>query len=68
MHFLVVLERAVVRHPRTTFVACHLANLDYDLDRLGRLFDRLPNLYADFSARYAETAVIPRAAARFFTR
>jgi predicted TIM-barrel fold metal-dependent hydrolase len=63
-----VLERAVGRHPRTTFVACHLANLDYDLDRLGRLFDRLPNLYADISARYAETAVIPRFAARFFTR
>ena len=27
-----VLERAVRGHPRTTFVACHLANLDYDLD------------------------------------
>ena len=63
-----VLERAVRRHPRTTFVACHLANLDYDLERLGPLLDRLPNLYADISARYAETAVIPRFAARFFTR
>jgi predicted TIM-barrel fold metal-dependent hydrolase len=63
-----VLERAVGRHPRTTFVACHLANLDYDLDRLGRLLDRLPNLYADISARYAETAVTPRATARFLTR
>jgi predicted TIM-barrel fold metal-dependent hydrolase len=62
------LERTVKRHPRTTFVACHLANLDYDLERLGRLLDRLPNLYADISARYAETAVIPRFAARFFTR
>jgi predicted TIM-barrel fold metal-dependent hydrolase len=63
-----VLERAVVRHPRTTFVACHLANLDYDLERLGQLLDRRPNLYADISARYAETAVIPRFAARFLTR
>jgi predicted TIM-barrel fold metal-dependent hydrolase len=65
---ITVLERAVSRHPRTTFVACHFANLDYDLDRLGRLFDRLPNLYADISARYAETAVTPRAAARFIAR
>jgi predicted TIM-barrel fold metal-dependent hydrolase len=63
-----VLERAVSAHPRTTFVACHLANLDYDLDRLGPLLDRRPNLYADISARYAETAVIPRFAARFITR
>ena len=62
------LESAVRRHPRTTFVACHLANLDYDLARLGQLLDRLPNLYADISARYAETAVAPRAAARFLTR
>jgi predicted TIM-barrel fold metal-dependent hydrolase len=63
-----VLERAVRAHPRTTFVSCHLANLDYDLARLGQILDRLPNLYADFSARYAETAVIPRFAARFFER
>jgi predicted TIM-barrel fold metal-dependent hydrolase len=65
---IAVLERAVSRHRRTTFVACHFANLDYDLDRLGRLFDGLPNLYADISARYAETAVTPRAAARFIAR
>jgi predicted TIM-barrel fold metal-dependent hydrolase len=63
-----VLERAVRRHPRTTFVACHLANLDYDLGRLGRLLDALPNLYADFAARYAETAVVPRSTARFFRK
>jgi predicted TIM-barrel fold metal-dependent hydrolase len=62
------LERTVRRHPRTTFVACHLANLDYDLARLGGLLDRLPNLWADISARFAETATIPRYAARFFTR
>lgn len=62
------LERTVHRHPRTTFVACHFANLDYDLARLGALLDRLPNLYADVSARYAETAVTPRAAAAFYAR
>jgi predicted TIM-barrel fold metal-dependent hydrolase len=63
-----VLERTVRRHPRTTFVACHFANLDYDLAHLGQLLDRLPNLYADISARYAETATIPRFAAQFIAR
>jgi predicted TIM-barrel fold metal-dependent hydrolase len=63
-----ILERAVRAHPRTTFVACHFANLDYDLGRLGQLLGRLPNLYADISARYAETAVTPRAAASFYAR
>ena len=63
-----ILERAVKRHPNTTFVACHFANCSYDLDKLGRLFDKYPNLYADISARYAETAAVPRAAARFYEK
>jgi predicted TIM-barrel fold metal-dependent hydrolase len=63
-----MLERTARAHPRTTFVACHFANLDYDLARLGEILDRVPNLYADVAARYAETAVIPRFAARFITR
>jgi predicted TIM-barrel fold metal-dependent hydrolase len=65
---IAMLERTVRRHARTTFVACHFANLDYDLAHLGQLFESLPNLYADISARYAETAVTPRFAAQFFQR
>jgi predicted TIM-barrel fold metal-dependent hydrolase len=61
-----ILERAVKRHPKTTFIACHLANSSYNLSILGVLFDRYPNLYADFAARYAEIAPIPRRVARFF--
>jgi predicted TIM-barrel fold metal-dependent hydrolase len=63
-----ILERAVKRHPNTTFVACHFANCSYDLDKLGKLFDKYPNLYADMSARFAETAAIPRATASFFDK
>jgi uncharacterized protein len=58
-------DRALKRHPRTVFIACHLLNLDYDLDRLGQLFDRNPNLYADISARFHETCTIPRTTAAF---
>lgn len=63
-----ILERAVARHPNTTFVACHFANCCYDLGRLGQLFDKHRNLYADISARYAETAAIPRSAKQFYER
>jgi uncharacterized protein len=63
-----VLEGAVKKHPGTTFIACHFANLSYDLERLGGLFDRYPNLYADNSARYSETAPIPRFVARFYEK
>ncbi len=63
-----ILERTAERHRKTTFVACHFANLDYNLARLGEAFDRNPNLYADISARYAETAPIPRFAAHFYEK
>lgn len=63
-----ILERTAKRHPHTTFIACHLANLDYDLTRMGELLDRCPNLHADISARYAETAATPRAAAQFYAK
>ena len=63
-----ILERTTARHRNTTFVACHFANLDYDLARLGEVLERNPNLYADISARYAETAPIPRFAAAFYEK
>ena len=54
------LERAVQQNPRTTFIACHLANCCSNLSMLGLLFDKYPNLYADIAARYGEIAPIPR--------
>lgn len=62
------LDKTAGRHPKTTFVACHLSNLDYDLTRLGAMFDRHPNLYADISARFAETATIPRFTRQFLMK
>lgn len=63
-----ILERTASRHRKTTFVACHFANLDYDLNHLGEVFERNPNIYADISARYAETAPIPRFASQFYAK
>jgi predicted TIM-barrel fold metal-dependent hydrolase len=62
------LERTLEKHRKTVFVACHLDNLDYDLTRLGQMFDRHPNLYADISARFGETAPIPRSVNRFLQK
>jgi predicted TIM-barrel fold metal-dependent hydrolase len=63
-----ILERTLTRHPGTTFIACHFANLCYDLGRLGQMLDRCPNLCVDNGARYAETAPIPRFAAEFYRK
>lgn len=54
------LENVVRENPKTTFIACHLANCEYDLEILGMLFRKFPNLYADIGARFGETAPIPR--------
>ncbi|MDT0678561.1 amidohydrolase family protein [Autumnicola musiva] len=65
---LTTLENAVNNNPETTFIACHFANTSYDLNLLGNLLDKSPNLYADISARYAETAPIPRHVKKFFEK
>lgn len=62
------LERAVKKHPRTMLIACHFANCCSDLNHLGAMFDKYPNLYADIGARFAEIGPIPRFMARFFER
>jgi len=62
------LENAVKNNPKTIFIACHLANLSHDLDRLGTMFDKYPNFYADISARYAESAPVPRYTRAFYEK
>ncbi len=62
------LERAVQNHPKTIFSACHLIQQDYNLTRLGEIFDRHPNLYADLSARVQEISTIPRFASEFIQK
>jgi len=62
------LENAVKNNPRVTFIACHLANCCSDLNKLGRLFDAYPNLYADIAARFGEISPVPRYTHDFFEK
>lgn len=62
------LERAVKKHSRTTFIACHLANCCSDLGRIGAMLDRYPNLHIDIGARFAELSPIPRTVSKFFEK
>lgn len=62
------LENAVRDNPKTLFIACHFANCGYDLSIVGRLLDKYSNLYLDISARYAETATIPRYMEKFYSQ
>jgi hypothetical protein len=62
------LERTLAKHRKTVYICCHLVNLDYDLTTLGQMLDRHPNMYADISARFAETAPIPRFTSQFLKK
>jgi uncharacterized protein len=61
-------ENAVKNNPKTTFIACHFLNCETDLSVLGKLFDELPNLFADIAARYSEIAPVPRYAKAFIEK
>lgn len=56
------------KHPNTIFINAHLGWLGHDLERLGALLDRLPNVYAEIGAITSELGRQPRSAQRFFKK
>jgi uncharacterized protein len=56
------------RHPKVTFINAHLGWLGGNLGELGRLMDRLPNMYTEVGAVLAELGRQPRAARAFFIK
>jgi uncharacterized protein len=55
------------KHPKTTFVALHMANWPENLDAVSDWLRKYPNVYVEFGAREAELGRQPRRAYRFFT-
>jgi predicted TIM-barrel fold metal-dependent hydrolase len=62
---LAMRDRALAKHPKTIFIACHLGNQGNDLGSLAKVLDKYPNLYVDISARDYEVGRTPRAAVKF---
>ena len=56
------------KHPRTKFIAAHLAWLGNDLGRLGRLLDEMPNVYTEIGAVLHELGRQPKAARAFLIK
>ena len=56
------------KHPRTTFIAAHLAWLGNDLTRLGKLLDELPNVNTEIGAVLHELGRQPHAARAFLIK
>lgn len=61
-------NRLFAKHPRTNFIAAHLAFHGNDLARLGKLFDSCPNVYVDIAAVLAELGRQPYSAHDFLIK
>ena len=55
------------KHPKTTFIALHVANWPENLDAVSDWLKQYPNMYVEFGARQAELGRQPRRAYKFFT-
>jgi predicted TIM-barrel fold metal-dependent hydrolase len=58
-------DRVIARHPKTTFVAAHMAESSEDLGHVATLLERHANLLVDISARTAELGRQPYTARAF---
>ncbi len=62
------LERVLERHRDVPFIGAHMLVLGNDLETLGAMLDRHPNLYVDTAAMAHELGRQPRAARAFFLK
>jgi uncharacterized protein len=65
---MAIRDRTLEKHPKTTFIACHISNQGNDLGNLSIAMDKYPNLYLDTSARDYEIGRTPRAFTKFFNK
>ncbi|HQQ96542.1 MAG TPA: amidohydrolase family protein [Cyclobacteriaceae bacterium] len=56
------------KHPNTKFINAHLGWFGNDLERLGKLFDEMPNVYTELGAVLAELGRQPRFARSFMIK
>jgi predicted TIM-barrel fold metal-dependent hydrolase len=61
-------DRLLARHPNTTWVLAHMGWHTQDLARLGRIFDRFPNVNAEIGAVLYDLGRQPRAARKFLEK
>jgi len=65
---LAMRDRVLAKHPKTTFIFCHLSNQGNDTASLAKVLDKYPNLYLDVAARDYELGREPKTGAKFLGR
>lgn len=56
------------KHPKTIFIQAHFGWMANDLERLGKLLDKYPNVYPEIAAIVAELGRQPRFAREWFIK
>lgn len=67
-HLMAARDNLFRRHPNVRFVAAHMGWHANDLGRLGRMFDAMPNVYAELGAVLYDIGRQPRAAHDFLVK
>lgn len=58
-------NRAIAKHPKTTFMCAHFGNNPEDLATVGKWLDQYPNMVIDIDARISELGRQPYTARKF---
>jgi predicted TIM-barrel fold metal-dependent hydrolase len=61
-------NRAIARHPETTFICAHFGNNPEDLVTVGKWLDTYPNMFIDVDARISELGRQPYTARKFLLK
>jgi len=61
-------NRVIARHPKTTFICAHMADIPEDLAKLSKYLDTYPNMNVEIAARVAELGRQPYTARKFFLK
>ena len=61
-------NRAIARHPNTTFICAHFGNNPEDVATVGQWLDRYPNMVIDIDARISELGRQPYTTRRFLLK
>ncbi len=59
-------NRAIAKHPETTFIGAHFGNNPEDLETVGKWLEQYPNFFVDIDARISELGRQPYSSRRFF--
>ena len=61
-------DRMIAKHPNTKWVVAHMSWYANDLGKLGKMFDRYPNVYTELGAILYDLGRQPRFAREFFVK